>query len=350
MLAPVTHILPITIIRRERVLPVTGKVLVRKGQKVSANDTIAEANLYPEHVLVDIAHGLGIAPQKADQYLQCKAGQLIAEGDILAGPIGISRRVVRATLGGRVALAENGQVLLELQKQPFTLKAGIPGDIVDLIPDRGASVETSGALIQGVWGNGHSDFGLMYSLAKTSDQELTRDQLDVSLRGSIILGGSVSQEEVLKIAADLPLRGLILASMRPALVEVAMSVPIPIMVVEGFGRYPMNSAAYKLLTTNERREVALNAEPWDSYEGTRPEIVIPLPAPGGISAPHEASVFKLGQQIHIVRNPFIGKTGIITGLKGKSVISGGLKTNVAEVRLETGDVVTLPLANLDVIE
>ena len=51
----------------------------------------------------------------------------------------------------------------------------------------------------------------------------------------------------------------------------------PIMVTEGFGAIPMNSAAFKLLTTNNKREATVNAEHFDRYTGSRPEVIIPLP-------------------------------------------------------------------------
>ncbi len=38
------------------------------------------------------------------------------------------------------------------------------------------------------------------------------------------------------------------------------SAPLPVLVLEGFGRRPMTPAAYKLLSTNIKREVSLNAE------------------------------------------------------------------------------------------
>lgn len=348
MLAPVTHILPLTTIRRERLLPVPGKVIVRKGQKVGATDTVAEANLAPEHLLVDVARGLGMQVEKADQQIKVTAGDQVSEGDVVAGPVGLTRRVVRSTRRGKVILAGGGQVLIDVQDNPFELKAGLPGVVSDLIPDRGAVIEATGTLIQGVWGNGGIDFGLMYVLAAAPDQLLTPDQLDVSLRGSIILAGHCEDAGVIKTAVELPLRGLILSSLEPDLIPLASKMRVPLLVVEGFGQRPMNSAAFKLLTSNERREVALNAEPWDRYAGTRPEIVIPLPATGELPVPKETVFFTPGQQVRVLSNPYAGKIGILVEIPGLTVFATGLRAPGAEVRFENGESAILPLANLDV--
>ncbi|MEW5872397.1 MAG: hypothetical protein AB1894_24245 [Chloroflexota bacterium] len=349
MLAPVTHILPLTTIRRERALPVSGKVLVRKGQKVGATDTIAEAQLYPEHLLLDIGRGLGMSSQRADRYLACQPGEQVTEGDVIAGPVGFSKRVVRSPRAGTVLLAGGGQVLIEATGEPFELKAGIPGDVVELISDRGAIVETTGALIQGMWGNGRIEFGVLTAVAKTPEDVLTPEQLDVSLRGAIVLAAHCEDPEVFKSAEELPLRGLILASLVPALAARAAKAQFPVILLEGFGRRPLNPGTFQLLSTNDRREVALNAEVWDMYEATRPELVIPLPSAGVLAQPAEAEFFALDQQVRVLRPPYVGETGTIVELKGKSILPSGIHAAVAVVRLEAGSNVELPVANLEVL-
>jgi hypothetical protein len=350
MLAPVTHILPITTIRRERLLPVNGRIVVRKGQKVSATDVVAEAKLSQEHMLLDIARSLGVPAKEADQNLKCKAGDAVAQGDILAGPVGFAQRVVRAPKNGQVIVAGEGQILLEMEGGAFELKAGIPGIVAELIGDRGVLIETSGAVVQGVWGNGRIDFGLLNVLARTADDLLKPDRLDVSLRGSVLLGGYCEDPQVLKTAADLPLRGLIIGSVHPDLLSAAAKVRFPVIVLDGVGRRGINPMAFKLLATNERREAAINAEPWDRYSGKRPELVIPLPASAEIASPRETVEFAPGLRVLVVRAPCAGKVGVVTSIQpGMNLLPSGIKAPVAEIDLEDGDHVVVPLANLEAL-
>jgi hypothetical protein len=122
-------------------------------------------------------------------------------------------------------------------------------------------------------------------------------------------------------------------------------------VIEGFGQQKMNPTAYNLLTTNERREVALNAQTWDPYRGTRPEVIIPLPANVDPSMPQETATFASGQQVRILRAPYIGSTASILELRpGMSAMPSGVMAASAEVQLENGEKVILPLVNFEVIE
>ncbi len=351
MIAPVVHILPLTKIRRERLLPVPGKVLVRRGQKVGTNDVIAEAMLNPEHVLLNIARGLGLPEADADRHLKCRAGMQVAQGDVLAGPVGVAKRVMRAPKDGRVIVAGGGQVLLELDTPPFEVKAGMDGVVLALMGEHGAVIEAVGALIQGVWGNGRIEFGLMDAKLDSPNDEITPNTLDVSMRGSIILGGYCDDVEVLKTAASLPLRGLVLSSMDAALIPWAERMRLPVIVIEGFGRRSLNLAAFNLLSTNERREVCLNAQPWDVYTGNRPEIVIPLPHSSEPELPLEADTFKVGQNIRVISPPHLGDHGsIIDLLEGVIPMPSGISTSAAKIQLDSGEKAVLALANLEIVE
>jgi len=350
MLAPVVHVLPVTLVQRKRLLPATGKVLTRKGQKVTAAEVIAEANLTPDHVLLDVARGLGVSIAEADKYIQRQQGEEVAVGDVIAGPVGLARRVVRATQPGQVVLAGGGQVLLQLEGRPLELRAGLSGIVTGLYPDQGVQVETVGALVQGVWGNGRVDSGLLTVLIKSAGEELTTDRLDISLRGGVVLGGFCGDANVLRDAEEQQLRGLILASMSSALVPEAMKVHFPIIILDGFGRLPMNRAAFRLLSTSGRREAVVNAAQWDRLAGNRPEVILPLPPTTQTIEASEIVQFSADQDVRITHGPHIGEVGILNRLLGMVTLPSGIRSQAAEVQLENDESLVLPLANLEVLK
>ena len=349
-LAPVHHILPLTTIVRERVLPVKGKVLARLSQKVSPADVVAEATWAREHIFLDVARTLNITADAADKLMRFKEGDKVLAGAAVAVGKGLLPKVVKSPSDGRVVAAGGGQVLIELGESHMELRAGIPGTVTQVLPDRGVVIQTTGALIQGVWGNGRIDTGVMINLAEKPDTELTVSRLDVSMRGSVIVAGQVKQADALKAAADLPVRGLIIGSLFPSLLSVAREMRYPIILTDSFGVLPMNSAAYRLISTNAKREVTLNAEFFDRYSGARPEVIIPLPVTTEPAQPHDVEVFAPGQSVRLRRQPAAGFIGTIVVLQpGLSVFPSGLRVAAAEVRLENGEQLLIPLVNLEVV-
>jgi hypothetical protein len=350
MQAPVNHIVGLTSIVRERLLPVSGNVLVRPGQKVTPMDVIAETRWAREHVLLDVARLLRVSPSAAERLIKCKVDDRLAASVEIAIGRGLFPRTVRTPREGRVVAVGGGQVLMEVGESKMELRAGIPGTVIEVIANRGAVIQTAGALIQGVWGNGRIDSGLLVNIADGPDSVLSAGKLDISLRGSVILSGMVKDAETLVAAAELPVRGLILSSIFPSLLQKAREMRYPIMVTEGFGSMPMNSAAYKLLSTNAKREVTVNAEIFDRYSGAKPEVIIPLPISADPPTPREVETFASGLQVRMRRPPFMGMVGSIVSIKpGLSLLPSGLRALAAEVKLENNETVIAPLVNLEVV-
>ncbi len=350
MLAPVTHILPLTVIERTRLLPVPGEVLVRAGQKVRANETVASAIVKPRHMMINIAKGLGVPENKASQYIDRDMNEMVAEGDILATRSGFGKRVVRAPSAGKITFISGPYLMIEVQTEPLLLKAALPGVVANLVPEMGVVIETTGALIQGVWGNGQIEYGLMNVAAKNPDDVLKADQIDVSMRGSVILAGICMNAETLRAGAEQRLRGLILGGLASDLVGLAQKMPYAIVALDGLGQQPMNEAAFKLLSTNEKREVAVNGEPYDPVNGNRPEIIIPLPGHEQLDYPQQKTMFDLGQKVLITRAPNRGKVGQIESIyPGLVTFPSGLRLQAASVRLSKDKAVRVPLENLEVL-
>jgi hypothetical protein len=112
----------------------------------------------------------------------------------------------------------------------------------------------------------------------------------------------------------------------------------------------MNSAAYKLLSTNIKREVALNAEVYDRLSGARPEVFIPLPVSQEPAEPRDVETFAPGQIVRVINLSGPSQLGTLVQLRPNPVnLVNGLKAKAAEVRLETGDQILVPLTNLEVL-
>ncbi len=350
MLAPLLHILPLTTIMRERIMPVSGTVLARANQKVSPTDVVAQATWAREHVLVDVATPLRLSPAAADRLIRCKVGDQLAAGVEVAVGRGLFARTIRTPKAGRVLAVGGGQVLLETADTNLQLRAGLAGTVMQVIANRGVVIRNYGALIQGVWGNGRMDTGLLINAMDKAEAVISAGRFEVGMRGSIILAGMLRDAEALEAAVELPARGLILSSMDPALLPLALQARLPILITDGFGAIPMNAAAYKLLSTNAQREVTLNAEAFDRYTGARPDVFIPLPVSQEPAEPLNSETFASGLTVRLRRPPSQGAIGTIVTLPpGQALLTSGLRAPVAEVKMEAGEVLLVPLVNLEVV-
>ena len=350
MISPITHIKPLACIRRARMLETEGFVRVRVGQKVSAVDVIAEVALGDKHLLLDIRRSLGISRSvNIREVLKHKIGDKLQEGDLIAEFGSMFKRVVTAPAESIIVAVSGGKVLLEMQQTTSRLLSGITGQVIEVFPGRGAVVETNGSLIQGVWGNGRINMGTLLVKAPQQDHEFTKEDLDVSMRGAVVFSGHCSSKEPLQAAADLPLRGLILGSMTSDLIPFVEKLDFPVILLDGFGCMPVNTAAFKVLSTSEKREISLNSARWTRLTGERPEIFIPLPANGQI--PVETGSFQPGQRVRVQMPPFSGRIGVIEKIYTEPYqLSNNLREKAAEIRFENQKQVAVPLSNLDMLE
>ncbi len=349
-LATASYILPLTLIRRERAFPIQGRVMVRQGETVNPQTVVAEADLAPEHILLNVAAALGVPPQKAASLLQCQEGERLTEGDVIAETPGkLFRKTFRAPVSGTVVMLQGGKVLLRKDKDPIPLRAIYPGTVVDILDDRGVVIENTGALVQAAWGNGRSTYGVVRVVSESADAVLTSDRLDVSLRGAILVGGRCLEEDVFVTAGEISLRGLILGSMPSRLAGAARKAPLPILLTDGFGNLPMNAAAFEFLSTSDGREASVNAHPYNFYRGTRPEVFLPLPSPGKLMPPMPRELSP-DDMVKVVTAPYQGQIGyVVRVLSEPHKFSNGIRAAAAVIRFSEDKQTIIPIANLQII-
>lgn len=209
MLSSIQHRSPLARFSVNRLLPVEGTVLVRIGQQVAPSDVIAEVVLKPSYHLINAASILGVKNKELKKYLKRKAGEKISKDGILAEKEGILVKEIRAPENCRLVAISSGQLLLELETKPTKLVAGVRGVVKYIEPNFGATIETTGAWIQGVWGNGKTGFGILDSIADNPDHLFAIEDLDVNMRGGILFAGHCNDEKAIQFADEIGVRGIV---------------------------------------------------------------------------------------------------------------------------------------------
>lgn len=350
-LPSVTHVIPMTTIRRERVLPVPGAIAVRVNEKVQAADVLAEAEIEPKHFYLDIARGLGIAPQEVSRHLTRQQGDRVDAGDVIAGPVGLMRRTVRAPADGRIAAINHGRVLLETRGELFQLRAGYPGVVVGTDGAQIVTVETTGSLVQGAWGNGRTDYGVMRVVSDGPTGRLQTNQLDVNLRGAVLVAGACDHPAPLHQATELSVRGVILGGMPAELIPLARRLSFPVLLTEGFGERAINPPAFALFMSHIGREVTVDAGSEWPQPGHRPEVVIPLSTTRPVGLPEDVIPLKPGVRVKILAGPYLDEVGVIKSIPKRAVVyESGIRAKSAAIEIEGIGTANVPLANIEVLQ
>src|SRR5690554_6430407 len=122
------------VLHKERILPLKGKVLVKKGDRVKANDVIAHTSLPGNVVPFKVSNKLGVTPEMLTNYLTIKEGDLIKEGPVIAetkGLFGLGwfKTTVKSPIDGEVESISQatGNAVLREPRIPVEVKAFVDG-------------------------------------------------------------------------------------------------------------------------------------------------------------------------------------------------------------------------------
>jgi hypothetical protein len=348
-----TTIAPLVTIRRERLLPARGQVLVRPGEMVGPADVVARCQVAGEIRVVDVRQALKVRRERADRTLRKAAGDAVQAGEVLAAPRGLLGRLrrCRAPMDGHVLAARNGMVLIEALPTTFELRAHMKGQIANIMPDRGVVISTVGTLIQGVWGSGGEAEGVLNMLVDSPQKPIRARSIDVSCRGTLVVGGRILDEETLKQAVETKVRGIVAGSASAGLRPALAALPFPVVLTEGFGTQSMSQQAFSLLQSHVGREAILNADTQTRWDVKRPEVIVPLRSDEEKTPEMPGPVpLETGMKVRATRAPHAGALGTVTHLPVQPQrVESGARLPVAEVDLEGEGPVLIPLANLELL-
>jgi len=351
---PVTQATPLTVIKRERLLPVRGEVLASIGIRVEPIDVVARASMGGDLHVVDAGKILSVKSETLDKYLLKAVGDTVEEGEAIAakgGRLVPLRRVCRSPVAGRIVAIDSGRVVLESKAETFELHAHFRGTVVSVMPSLGVVIETMGALVQGAWGAGGEAHGVLKLVAEGPKERLLAEAIDVGCHGAIIVGGSLVDREVLERAKQIQVRGIVVGGIEADLGEQASGFPCPVIATEGMGQMPVASVIFELLRSNAGREASISGVTRLRWGAVRPEIIIPLQV--GETTPtsqQSEGALEVGAQVRVIRQPYLGSVGQVVSLPSHPrVVDSGARLRGAEVELEEKGQVFVPYANLELI-
>ena len=358
--------------RVRRVLPIPGNVLVTVGQQVGPDDVVAETFMPGDVTPINLANLLSLPPADVPEMMLKKEGDRVKVGDPLAqskGMFGLFKNTIQSRHEGTIETISpiTGQMILRGEPISVRVRAYISGTVVEVIPKEGCFVEAEVAFVQGIFGVGGETHGQIVMACKSHEQELTGELITPDMKGRVIIGGARVTDEAVKKARHIGAAALVCGGIDDEDLKeflgydlgVAITgneqIGLTVIVTEGFGEIAMAERSFDLLHSHVGEVASVNGATQIRAGVMRPEIIIPL-SPDRVQQQPKPSKYSSGQlvpgrPIRIIRDPYFGLIGEVAGLPSEpTVLGSGSKARVLEVKLGSGEKVTIPRANVELIE
>ena len=315
------------LLRRERRLPLKGRVTVAQGDHVAPDTIVARTELPGNVQTVNLAMRLSLDPAQVGTALTKAIGTPVQKGEVIASGrslFGLVRTHVESPADGVLESVSTvtGQLILREPPIPVEIAAYVRGTVVEVLSEEGVIVQAQGAFAQGIFGVGGETFGPIEMVADSPDQPLDPACVKDTHRGKVLVAGAyVSYAAVMRArdvgAAALVAGGFDDQDLRQLLgrdLGVAITgsedLGLTIVLTEGFGHIRMAERTWKLLNSH-RGEVASVSGATQIRAGVmRPEILIPR-AEDSRSAEESATGpgLEVGSLLRVIRAPYFGRIG-----------------------------------------
>ncbi|GAC1386254.1 MAG: hypothetical protein NVS4B8_25300 [Herpetosiphon sp.] len=364
-------ILATTVAAVRRQLPFDGELLVRAGNRVEPDDLVGRCKTNRPPLLLDIAGVLGIEPRELTRRLKVRVGVHVAFRDLLARK---GRKTVLAPSNGTISDVDpqTGFVTLLPDAEPASVAAGVRGFVLAVEGQRSVTIETGAAVVQGRFGCGFEQWGILRLLVTDPGDIITAEMIDARSAFTLVIGGAGITADALRKAQAEQVKGVIVGSMLAAELREYLGprwngdwqqsfadgvFPMPsaeapaVLLTEGFGVAPMSRPAFDLLSRFDRQDAFLQAQTRLGDEEQRPRLVIPLSRmPHGEVPVAQDEELRTGAIVRIddeTHRSLIGKVLVLTQ-RGR--LPSGVRTATAVVQIGTDEQIMVPQSVLHVIE
>ncbi len=358
--------------RARRVLPIAGEVLVNVGDRVNARDFVAETFMPGDVYPLNMANLLSMPAGDVRECMLKKEGDAVKLGEPIArtkGLFGMFKSEYKAKNEGTIETISDvtGQVIIRGEPQPVRVRAFVTGTVAEVIPKEGCVIEADVTYIQGIFGIGGEAYGTIKLACKDPTQELTADLITADMKDCIVVGGARVTDEAIKRAVQVGAAALIAGGIDDQDLKEFLGYDLGVaitgserkgltlIITEGFGEIAMAVRTFDLLRSREGDDASVNGATQIRAGVMRPEIIVPL-AKDELASEREpqhdaGGVLDIGRPVRIIRDPYFGLLGEVSDLPHEpAVLGSGSKARVLAVRLDSGETVTVPRANVELIE
>jgi hypothetical protein len=363
-----------TEVKKERRLPLRGEVLVKAGDRITAETVIARTELPGNVQTINVANKLSILPEDIHRHMLAKVGEWVEEGAHVAESrsfFGLFKSRCEMPVSGAIESVSDitGQVIIREKAIPVEVNAYVDGEVVEVFEDEGVMMQTNATFVQGIFGIGGEAIGVLEAVAGTPDEVLTPEMITPAHKDKIILGGSLVTIETLRRAQEVGARGIIAGGIGDAELRTILGYDLgvaitgsedigtTVIVTEGFGKMTMAERTFDLLRSRQGMKTSISGATQIRAGVIRPEVVIPVDGTGAeIGDSESRRKFSTGglvvdSPVRAIREPYFGRIGKVTELPPKlQKLESEAMVRVLGVEFEDGTRAIIPRANVELIE
>jgi hypothetical protein len=244
------------------------------------------------------------------------------------------------------------------------IDAYLDGRVTEVFPQEGIEIQAQGTFIQGIFGIGGETYGTIHMLVNSPQEILDENKIPVSAARQILIGGSrvtlgAVQKAIQAKAAAIVVGGFSSLDLRKLLgyeLGVAITgteqIGLTLILTEGFGEIAMAHRTFDLLQRHEGHLASCSGATQIRAGVMRPEIIIARKdVTHHVPHDYEGKGLEPGMLVRVIREPYFGQLGKVTALPSElKPLETEARVRVMEVQLESGEQVTLPRANIEIIE
>lgn len=364
-----------TTVRRKRLLPLRGTVLVRNGDSVRADQVVARTELPGKVRVVNVMNQLGITAAEVPGHMLKEKGARVSRGDPLAESkpllkfLGFLKTTVRSPIDGVLEEVSEvtGQAMLREPPEPLELDAYIDGRVVEVTEGQGVTIEAEATLIQGIFGVGGECRGEIEIVVGKPEEPLEAGAIRPEHKGKVVVGGALLTYEAIEAARRVGAVALVAGGMHDqdlsrllgydigVAITGTEAIGITLILTEGFGTMPMAHRTFDLLSEIRGRRASISGATQIRAGVIRPEIIVAREtsgSPGGGGLQIQAEGIRVGMLVRVIREPFFGRIGKVASLPPEPV-KVETESTLRVMTVDFGDgapPATIPRTNVELIE